>query len=76
MKIKLLVGRFQSEYADTCGLWIVRDVRIHGASAGKAHGLHESDFHWQAKLAPGQTLEIIGRNGEIEANGAPMIRRK
>src|SRR5262245_40187180 len=29
----------------------------------------ESDFHWQAKLAPGQTLEIIGRNGEIEANG-------
>lgn len=30
----------------------------------------ESDFHWQAKLAPGQTLEIIGRNGEIEANGS------
>jgi len=30
----------------------------------------ENDFHWQAKLAPGQTLEIIGRNGEIEANGA------
>jgi Putative adhesin len=29
----------------------------------------ESDFHWQAKLAPGQTLEIIGRNGEIEASG-------
>jgi len=29
----------------------------------------EGDFHWQAKLAPGQTLEIIGRNGEIEANG-------
>jgi Putative adhesin len=30
----------------------------------------ESDFHWQAKLAPGQTLEIIGRNGEINAGGA------
>jgi Putative adhesin len=30
----------------------------------------EDNFHWQAKLAPGQTLEIIGRNGEIEANGA------
>src|SRR6202008_799061 len=29
----------------------------------------EDNFHWQAKLAPGQTLEIIGRNGEIEANG-------
>ncbi len=30
----------------------------------------QSDFHWQAKLAPGQTLEIIGRNGEINAGGA------
>lgn len=30
----------------------------------------EDNFHWQAKLAPGQTLEIIGRNGEIEASGA------
>ena len=30
----------------------------------------EENFHWQAKLAPGQTLEIIGRNGEIEASGS------
>jgi hypothetical protein len=30
----------------------------------------ESDFHWQAKLPAGQTLEIIGRNGEINAGGA------
>ncbi|HWZ99785.1 MAG TPA: DUF4097 family beta strand repeat-containing protein [Candidatus Dormibacteraeota bacterium] len=30
----------------------------------------ESDFHWQAKLAAGQTLEIVGRNGEINASGA------
>jgi Putative adhesin len=30
----------------------------------------EDSFHWQAKLAPGQTLEIIGRNGDIEANGS------
>jgi hypothetical protein len=30
----------------------------------------ESDFHWQAKLAPGQTLEIVDRNGGIDATGA------
>jgi hypothetical protein len=31
----------------------------------------EDNFHWQAKLPAGQTLEIIGRNGDIDANGAP-----
>src|SRR6267142_4928 len=30
----------------------------------------EDNFHWQAKLPAGQTLEIIGRNGDIDANGA------
>jgi hypothetical protein len=30
----------------------------------------ENDFHWQANLKPGQTLEIIGRNGDIDATGA------
>jgi len=30
----------------------------------------ESDFHWQGKLTAGQTLEIVGRNGEIEASGS------
>jgi DUF4097 and DUF4098 domain-containing protein YvlB len=30
----------------------------------------ENDFHWQGNLKPGQTLEIIGRNGGIEATGA------
>ena len=30
----------------------------------------EDSFHWQPKLATGQTLEIINRNGEIEANGS------
>jgi hypothetical protein len=30
----------------------------------------QDNFHWQAKLAAGQTLEVIGRNGEIEATGA------
>lgn len=30
----------------------------------------EGSFHWQTKLTAGQTLEIIGRNGEIEASGS------
>jgi len=30
----------------------------------------EDNFHWQGTLKPGQTLEIINRNGEIEASGA------
>jgi len=30
----------------------------------------ENEFHWQGNLKPGQTLEIIGRNGGIEATGA------
>jgi hypothetical protein len=30
----------------------------------------ENDFHWSANLKPGQTLEIVGRNGGINASGA------
>lgn len=30
----------------------------------------EDSFHWQAKLAPGQTLEVIDTNGGIEASGS------
>src|ERR1700740_746700 len=30
----------------------------------------ESDFHWQGHLKAGQTLEVINRNGEIEASAA------
>jgi hypothetical protein len=29
-----------------------------------------SDFHWQGQLKAGQTLEVINRNGEIEASAA------
>jgi len=46
-----------------------------GAAAARAQNekrtvYKENDFHWQANLKPGQTLEIIGRNGGIEATGA------
>jgi len=30
----------------------------------------EHDFHWQGQLKAGQTLEVINRNGEIEASAA------
>jgi hypothetical protein len=30
----------------------------------------DSDFHWQGHLKAGQTLEIINRNGQIEASAA------
>src|SRR5215468_2984373 len=63
--------------------WIVRTL-IFGATAAvgllavcggaaaqeKRTIFTEENFHWQAKLAPGQTLEIVGRNGEIEASGS------
>lgn len=30
----------------------------------------EGNFHWQGNLKPGQTLEVINRNGEIEARSS------
>ena len=46
-----------------------------GAAPAVAQGekrtvFKEADFHWQASLKPGQTLEVIGRNGEIDAAAA------
>jgi len=41
-----------------------------GAQAEKRTVYTENDFHWQANLKPGQTLEIVGRNGGIDASGA------
>jgi hypothetical protein len=40
------------------------------AQAEKRTVYRESDVHWQANLKPGQTLEVIGRNGEIDATAA------
>jgi hypothetical protein len=30
----------------------------------------ENDFHWQGNLKDGQTLEVINRNGDIDASGS------
>src|SRR6266436_704433 len=40
------------------------------AQSEKRTVFKENDFHWQGNLKPGQTLEIIGRNGGIDATGA------
>lgn len=41
-----------------------------GAQTEKRTVFTESDFHWQKALKPGQTLEVINQNGEIEARSA------
>jgi Putative adhesin len=46
-----------------------------GPAPARAQGekrtvFRESDVHWQGNLKPGQTLEVIGRNGDIEATAA------
>jgi putative adhesin len=40
------------------------------AQAEKRTVFTEDNFHWQGNLKPGQTLEVINRNGEIEATAA------
>src|SRR5882724_6072108 len=50
-------------------------LQLAGGGPAQAQGekrtvYKENDFHWQGNLKPGQTLEIIGRNGGIDASGA------
>jgi len=35
----------------------------------------ENDFHWQGSLKAGQTLEVINRNGDINANASGDVAR-
>lgn len=56
----------------TIGLAI---ISLLGAAPAQAQGekrtvFTERDFHWQGHLKAGQTLEVINRNGEIEASAA------
>jgi hypothetical protein len=41
-----------------------------GAQGEKRTVFTQNDFHWQGDLKPGQTLEVVNRNGEITAAGA------
>jgi len=49
-------------------------ILLLGGSAAQAQEKRtiftEDSFHWQGKLAAGQTLEVINTNGDIEASGA------
>ena len=70
MKNDLWANAFRSAGAAICALMAV--VLVGGGTARaqeKRTIFTEDSFHWQGKLAPGQTLEVIGTNGEIEANG-------
>lgn len=61
-------------------LWITGTIGLAmiallGAAPARAQGekrsvFTEYDFHWQGHLKVGQTLEVINRNGEIEASTA------
>jgi len=66
-KAKWQVVRNLSWFVVGCGLSL---CGMTAQAQEKRTVFTESDFHWQAKLAAGQTLEIIGRNGEINAGDA------
>src|SRR5262249_1309051 len=53
-----------------CGLVVVPMLAGSLRAQEKRTIYTESSFHWQAKLSPGQTLEVIGRNGDLEATGS------
>jgi len=63
------------------GIWVVGAAMVamlglSGAAPAeeKRTIFTESDFHWQGNLKAGQTLEVINRNGEIEANPGDSAR--
>ena len=56
--------------AITLGVLLLSGSEPARAQGEKRTVFTENDFHWQASLKHGQTLEIIGRNGGIEAAGA------
>lgn len=39
------------------------------AASVRAGAQERDDFHWSRALAPGKTLEIVGVNGDIDAEG-------
>lgn len=51
-----------------CGSWTICSE---APQAGEKRTIFTQDsFHWQGKLAPGQTLEVIDTNGGIDASGS------
>jgi Toastrack DUF4097 len=67
-----LFGSFSGGIAAAVALAV---LLLAGGGPAQAQGekrtvYKENDFHWQGNLKAGQTLEIIGRNGGIDAAGA------
>jgi hypothetical protein len=67
-----LFGSFSGGIAAAVALAV---LLLAGGGPAQAQGekrtvYKENDFHWQGNLKPGQTLEIIGRNGGIDATSA------
>lgn len=61
----------------TVGLVVAAVLGLSGVTASaeeKRTVLSADDFHWQGNLKPGQTLEVINRNGEIDANAGDSAR--
>ena len=57
------------------GTIVLAMISVAGAAPARAQGekrtvFTERDFHWQGHLKTGQTLEVINRNGEIDASAA------
>ena len=47
------------------------EIRAHAGEPQEKHTIYtEDNFHWQGKLAPGQTLEVIDTNGGIDASSS------
>jgi hypothetical protein len=60
----------------TVGLAVVAVLGLNAAASAqeKRRIFSESDFHWQGNLKAGQMLEVINRNGDIEASTGDMAR--
>ena len=64
-----------SELTSITGTICLVMISLLGAAPARAQNekrtvFTERDFHWQGQLKAGQTLEVINRNGEIEASAA------
>lgn len=71
MKNNRWANAFRSVGAAICALTAVAFVCGSATRAQEKRTIYTEDsFHWQGKLAPGQTLEVIDTNGGIDASAS------
>src|SRR6476661_11013273 len=66
-------GKFRAATTMSAAILVVimtASPALSNAQSEKRTVFTENDFHWQGNLKAGQTLEVINRNGEIEASTA------